>query len=578
MARLIVEKNVPARMRDGTVLSADVYRLDDSERRPVLLTRTPYNKSLPLLSYLPLDPLRAAEAGYVVVVQDSRGRFASEGTFYPFLNEAADGYDTVEWAAAQPWSNGNVGMYGISYFGATQWLAATTAPPHLKAIFPSLTASDYHEGWTYQGGAFALGFNLSWTMAILAPETLMRQAKTNSQAAEDLGRVLAGVDQMHDWFRTRPLSAFPLFRLGAPYYYDWLSHADEDDYWNRWKIEAHYAHITVPAYNLGGWHDIFLGGTIRNFLGMCSQGKTREARDGQKLLIGPWAHTVPYSNVVGEVDFGLAASPLAADLDGLHLRWFDRWLKGVNNGISEEPPVRLFVMGANTWRNEHEWPLARTRYVNYYLHSDGRANSLHGDGGLSPEKPAAEKPDVYLYDPRNPAPTRGGGLCCWAGSVPDGAYDQRPVEERPDVLVFSTPVLESDIEVTGPITVTLFAASSAPDTDFTAKLVDVHANGFARNLTDGIIRARYRESTRTAKLIEPGRVYEYTLDLWATSNVFKAGHRIRLEISSANFPRFDANPNTGRVCAGEAEVQPALQTVFHDTDRPSCVRLPIIPQ
>jgi putative CocE/NonD family hydrolase len=565
-------------MRDGTILRADVYRLDDGQRHPVLLSRTPYNKSLPLLSYLPLDPIRAAAAGYAVVIQDSRGRFTSEGAFCPFLNEAADGYDTVEWAATQSWSNGNVGMYGISYFGATQWLAATAAPPHLKAIFPSLTASDYHEGWTYQGGAFALGFNMSWTMAVLAPETLMRLAKTEPRATNELTQLLGGVDKMHDWFRFLPQHEFPLFRNGAPYYYDWLAHPGEDDYWTQWKIENFYSQMTVPAYNLGGWHDIFLGGTIRNFLGMREQGKTREAREGQKLIIGPWAHTVPYSNVVGEVDFGLAAAGAALDLDGMHLRWFDHWLKGINTGLMEEPPVRLFVMGTNVWRTENEWPLARTRYTNYYFHSEGKANSVHGGGTLSLEKPGTEKSDVYLYDPRNPAPTRGGGLCCWAGSVPNGAYDQRPVEERPDVLVFSTSVLESDVEVTGPITVTLFAASSASDTDFTAKLVDVHPNGFARNLTDGIIRARYRESTRTAKLIEPGRVYEYTIDLWATSNVFRAGHRIRLEISSANFPRFDANPNTGRTIATEGEGQPALQTVFHDSERPSHVRLPIIPQ
>jgi putative CocE/NonD family hydrolase len=578
MSRVVVEKSVAVPMRDGTILRADVYRQDDNRPRPVLLTRTPYNKSLPLLSYLPLDPLRAAEAGYVVVIQDSRGRYSSDGIFYPFLNEAEDGYDTVEWAAVQPWADANVGMYGLSYFGATQWLAATTAPPHLKAIFPSITASDYHEGWAYQGGAFALGFNLSWTMAVLAPETLMRLTKTNPQAAEDLTALLGGVDRMHDWFRSRPLKDFPLFRLGAPYYYDWLAHADEDDYWTRWKIENMYPSINIPAYHLGGWHDIFLGGTLRNFLGMRERAKSHEAREGQKLIIGPWAHTVPYNNVVGEVDFGLSAAPLMVDLDGLHLRWFDYWLKGIKNGIMEEPPVRLFVMGENIWRSENEWPLVRTRYVHYYFHSEGQANSLHGDGMLSPEKPTNEKSDVYVYDPRNPVPTRGGGLCCWAGSVPNGAYDQRPIEERADVLVYSTPVLDSDLEVTGPITVTLFAASSAPDTDFTAKLVDVHPNGFARNLTDGIIRARYRETTQAAKLIEPHRVYEYTIDLWATSNVFKAGHRLRVEISSSNFPRFDANPNTGRACASEREGQPALQTLFHDSDRPSHIRVPIIPK
>ena len=274
---------------------------------------------------------------------------------------------------------------------------------------------------------------------------------------------------------------------------------------------------------------------------------------------------------------GCRVQAVAADLDGMHLRWFDYWLKGKKNGLLEEPPVRIFVMGENAWRTENEWPLARTQYTKYYLHSNGNAKSLRGDGSLSPQQPRSEPADVYVSDPRNPVPTKGGGLCCWPAAVPGGAFDQRPVEERADVLVYTTPVLEHDVEVTGPISVTLYAATSAVDTDFTAKLVDVHPDGYARNLTDSIIRGRVPRDAGKATLLTPGEVYEYTIDLWATSNVFKAGHRIRVEIASSNFPRFDRNPQTGEASGEASRLEPALQHVFHDETRASHVVLPVIP-
>jgi uncharacterized protein len=575
---IVIEKNVPVRMRDGVVLFADVFRPAAQGKYPVILQRTPYNKNLTTVGLLMFDVIRAAGEGYAVVIQDSRGRYASEGEFYTFRDDIADGYDTVEWCAVQPWSDGNVGMYGASYVGATQWLAAVSQPPHLKAMFPLITASDYHEGWAYQGGAFALGFNESWTMTFLAPDTFQRLMKTKPELGEKLGKMLQGVDDMCQWFRSMPLKDFPLFGEAAPYFYDWLAHPDEDDYWAQWNVEARHHTIRVPACNVGGWYDIFLGGTIRNFLGMRECGATPEARQGQKLILGPWFHTLPLNNIAGEVNHGLSTTSLAMDMDGLHLRWFDYWLKGKKNGVLEEPPVRIFVMGENRWRTENEWPLTRTQYTKYYLHSGGKANSLRGDGSLSPESPRAEPTDVYVADPRNPVPTRGGGLCCWPAAVPGGAFDQRSIEERPDVLVYTTPVLDRDVEVTGPITLTLFAATSAVDTDFTAKLVDVHPDGYARNLTDGIIRGRYRESRRKATLLKPGEVYEYTIDLWATSNVFKAGHRIRLDIASSNFPRFDRNPQTGEASSEASRLEPALQRVFHDDLRPSHVMLPIIPK
>jgi putative CocE/NonD family hydrolase len=579
--RLMVERDVPIDMRDGTVLRADVYRPDSAERFPVLLQRTPYDKGLPRISALLLNPIRAASAGYAVVVQDVRGRFASDGEFYTFRHEGEDGYDTIAWAAAQPWSSGKVGMFGLSYVGATQWLAAVPTPPALATMVPVVTASDYHEGWAYQGGAFELGFNASWTLSNLALATLVKRQQAGERFPEGFREdYIRLVDNMCEVFDTLPLQDLPLLEEHnlAPYYYDWLQHPTDDAYWRQWSIESQHDKVTVPALHVGGWYDIFLGGTLRNYLGMRQSGGSPEARQYQRLLIGPWKHGLPLSSVSGDMAFGVMAESFAIDLEGMQLRWYDHWLKGLDNGVRQDAPVRLFVMGENVWREEQEWPLARTQFTPYYLHSRGKANSLHGDGVLSPEEPGSEQPDRFLYDPRHPVPTRGGPLCCWPGALPQGGYDQTPVETRQDVLVYTTPPLQEDVEVTGPVTVTLYAASSAVDTDFTAKLVDVHPSGWAQNLTDGIIRARYRQGTVQAEPIVPGQVYEYTIDLWATSNVFKVGHCIRLEISSSNFPRFDRNPNTGGELATETELLPAIQTVYHDGTSPSHVTLPLIPR
>jgi putative CocE/NonD family hydrolase len=575
---LRVETNLPVKMRDGVVLYADLYRPDSPGPFPVALQRTPYDKGA-AGSMTNLDPMKAARNGYAVVIQDTRGRYTSEGEFYAFRDEINDGYDTVEWAAAQPWSTGKVGMYGASYVGATQWLAAVARPPHLAAIVPNVTASNYHEGWAYQGGAFELGFNVSWTLLQLTLANFGALSSAKSVPTEKRRDLIDAVNDMELSFRHLPTKDLPQLQGGlADYYYDWLAHPEFDDYWKNLCIEDNHPRLNVPAYNIGGWYDIFLGGTIRNFLGMRANGGSDDAKRGQKLLIGPWQHGSRGGSVVGDHYFGLAADAMAADLDGVHFRWFDYWLKGIDNGVLDEPPVRVFVMGDNVWREEQEWPLARVQNTSYYLHSQGKANSSSGDGSLSPEAPGEEPPDVYLYNPADPVPTRGGGLCCNPYFAANGAFDQQDIEARPDVLVYSTPPLERDLEVTGPVTVTLWAATSQTDTDFTAKLVDVCEDGCARNLTDGIIRARYRDSSSNASFVEPGRVYHYTIDLWATSNVFQRGHRIRVEISSSNFPRFDRNTNTGNVIAGDAEFKPALQTVMHDAQHPSHITLPVVPR
>ena len=572
--KIVIEKDLLIPMRDGTVLKGDLYRPDGPERLPVLLNRTPYGKSGPMLRQA-MDPVRAALNDYNVLIQDCRGRYTSQGTWTCFTSETQDGYDTVEWAARQAWADGKVGTWGSSYMGVTQWLAATQTPPSLKAMAPGLTASNYHDGWTYQGGAFCLGFNLSWAMTALAPNGLMRARQDNPAASTELGQVIGGIDEMRKWLDVIALKDLPIFRIGAPYFFDWLEYPAYDDYWRKIDIETFHDRINVPAFNIGGWYDIFLGGTLRNFIGMGARGATPQARAGQQLLVGPWPHGLPRANMAGEVDFGYRAAPLSIDQDRMVLNFFDRWLKGIQR--AQGAAVQLFVMGPNRWRDEKEWPLARTDWQRYYLHSSGRANTAAGDGALATDAPDREPPDSFVYNPLDPTPTRGGGLCCYPAVVPGGAFDQTAIESRSDVLVYSTQPLREDLEVTGPITLTLYASSSAPDTDFTAKLVDVEPDGYARNLTDGIIRARYRESRSDARLLNPGEVYEYTIDLGATCNVFKAGHRLRLEIGSSNFPRFDRNPNTGHDLFADAETRPALQTVMHRAGYASYLTLPVIP-
>ncbi len=569
-----VDRNVPVPMHDGTVLFADVYRPAGPGPYPTLLQRTPYDKQN---AGSPPFILRAAGSGYAVVVQDVRGRFESEGSFFAFVNERQDGYDTLDWLATQPWCDGNVGMFGGSYVGLTQWQAAISGHPALKAIVPNVTAADYHAGWTYQGGAFQLGFNLSWTMSVLAINTVLRKRKEDPAAEATFQALLDGADNLPEEFTRLPLVGHEILSAFAPYYDDWVNHPTYDDFWANLDVSTRHDTLNVAALNMGGWYDIFQKGTIDNFTGMRAKAPTA-VRDRQGLVVGPWNHGgMVRGNPIGAYDFGMRSTGAVIDADAAQLRWYDRWLRSIENGVDREPPIRLFVMGSNQWRDEHEWPLARTDWQEWFLHSGGKANSLNGDGALSRESPASEPPDAYVYNPRNPVPTMGGGLCCNAVVSQGGAYDQRAVEAREDVLVYTTPPLEQPVEVTGPGKLILHASSSAPDTDWTAKLVDVAPCGYARNLTDGILRARYRTSMREGTPITPGEVIEYTVDMWATSNTFLPGHCIRLEISSSNFPRFDRNPNTGELPGRSPEMVSALQTVFHSLEHPSRLVLPVIP-
>jgi putative CocE/NonD family hydrolase len=582
--QITVEFDVPVTMRDGVTLRANIYRPVGEGRWPVLLTRLPYGKDFPLGSSA-LDPAQAARRGYVVIVQDTRGRFTSEGEWAPFRFEAEDGYDTVEWAAQLPYSDGNVGMYGASYFGFTQWSAATQRPPSLKAMIPYITWNDPLNGVLFRGGALELGVMASWQL-MMGMDELARRYRNDADPRR-LGEALYKLVQDFDALGTQgywslPLKDFaPIKRNNvAASFFDTIEHAMDRQYSDFMTIRGKHERVTVPTFNIGGWYDIFLKDTIDNFNIMRHHGPTPAARQS-KLLIGPWTHGNG-TNPIGDMNFGFASTLALIDLQidfmSLQLRWFSQFLKGQETGILSEAPIKLFVMGANMWRDEQEWPLTRAVETRYYLHSQGHANTLNGDGLLSTRVPENESPDQYDYDPANPVMTRGGALLM-TPEFPAGPRDQTPTESRTDVLVYSTPVLEQDIEVTGPITVHLWAVSSAPDTDFVARLVDVHPNGYVQNLTDGIIRARYRNfgHGEAPSLIEPGKAYEYEIDLWATSNLFKKGHRIRLDITSSNFPRWDRNPNTGHAFGEDSELVIAHQTILHDAEHPSYITLPIVP-
>ncbi|MGH2497518.1 MAG: CocE/NonD family hydrolase [Ktedonobacteraceae bacterium] len=584
---IVVDFDVPAKMRDGTTLRANIYRPVGEGKWPVLLTRLPYGKDLPGGTAI-LDPAQVARRGYVVIVQDTRGRSASEGEWVPFIYEAQDGYDTVEWAAQLPHSNGSVGMYGISYFGFTQWATAVLQPPALKAIVPAQTWNDPFNGVTFRGGALELGSAGSWQL-MMGIDVLMRRHRNDPQA---LGRSIYLLAKETDALGKQGYWSLPLREFGplqrhdiAPQFFEnFNSPLDrEHELVKPLAIFQQQERVTVPAFNVGGWYDIFLQDTIANFKFLRENGNSPEARQS-KLLIGPWTHG-SFSNPVGELNFGFGSSAafidLQIDFGSLQVRWFDHWLKGIDTGMLKEAPIKLFVMGANVWRDEQEWPLARAVDTRYYLHSNDRANSLHGNGYLTTDKPDSHEPasDRYEYDPANPVITHGGALLMTPEYAP-GPYDQRATESRQDVLVYTSGELKEDLEVTGPVTVHLWAISSASDTDFVARLVDVHPDGYAQNLTDGIIRARYRNFQRgesLPSLIEPGKAYEYEIDLWATSNVFKAGHRIRLDVTSSNFPRWDRNPNTGHDFGVDTETAVARQTILHDPEHASYVVLPVVP-
>lgn len=591
---LVIEKNVEARMRDGVVLRADIYRPTAAGRRPALLQRTPYSKN-PGTSDSQFH--RLARAGFVVVVQDTRGRYTSDGVAVPH-DEGADGYDTVEWVAGLPYVDGRVGMFGGSYSATVQLLAAPLQPPHLVALFPSASYASRYE-MVFQGGAFYLGDGLSWSLG-QAKDVRRRQLEPQANRDGELGLTPEERKQLNDdWYWQLPLAdvktPIDLHRY-APGYYDLLRHPAYGPFWTTFDVREKHPRFQVPAYHLTGWYDSLLNGTLANFSGLRANAGTAFARRNQRLIVGPWTHARPTAATtrIGDVDFGAEAG---FDSEGLIVRWFRHWLPQAPGGgagaggtgeastpargVAAAPgraasdfdgaPVRLFLMGANRWRDEQEWPLARARPTAFHLRSASGARGLAGDGRLTPEAPASESPDTFAYDPNRPVPTGRFGAY---SRMP---VDRREIQAREDVLVYTSDPLSAPLEVTGPIRATLWVTSSATDTDFTAAVSDVFPDGTARALTDGILRMRYRDSRTTPALMTPGTPYEITIEVGATGNVFLPGHRIRLEISSSNFPRYDRNPNTGAPFATGAATAVARQTVFHDATRPSRLILPVIP-
>jgi uncharacterized protein len=570
-APMVAEHNAPAGMRDGTILRADIYRPAVGGPFPALLVRTPYGE--PLVRTAPVLP--AVDAGFAVVLQHCRGTGTSDGEFTPFASEPDDGVDTIGWCARQPWCNGRVGMYGPSYLGMVQFAAAAAAPPALRCLLPVVAPADYYGGLAYRQGALQLGQLLGW-YTLKSAQTLQYRAAAGEDVSADMRALLRHMANMVADYRHLPAREAPAVSRILPAWQQWLDHERHDAFWSELSYAAGRARITTPALHVGGWFDLFLGGTLDNFQTLSRSAATEHARRNQALVIGPWTH-MDQTGTAGELNYGMAASALAVQLEQQQIRFLRRFTADEAAGW-DGPRVRLFVMGDNVWRDEDDWPLARTEWTRWYLHPAG---------ALSPEPPG---PDAgasrFRYDPADPVPTVGGPTLIPVGG-PDGGVswmagprDQRAIEARPDVLSFTSEVLGGDLEVTGPLTVTLHAGTSAADTDFTAKLVDVWPDGRAMAVADGIVRARYRDGTGQPDPVTPGRVSEYAIDLIATSQVFKAGHRVRVDVSSSNFPCFDRNPGNGApaATATERDFVVAEQTICHDAGRPSYITLPVIPR
>jgi len=550
-----VKPAVPLPMRDGVKLSTDLYFPAGAEKSPVILIRTPYKKEN--------EELRArfyTRRGYVVAVQDVRGRFGSEGVWEPFVHEAKDGYDAIEWLARQPWSNGKVGMIGASYLGWVQWCAASMHPPHLAAMIPNVSPPDPFHNFPYDHGILLLQPALWWTDVV------------ESNATADLSGVkLAAAARKN---LQEPLKALPVVDLDKavlekenPYWRRWLAHPSPDAYWADSMFSDKLKAVNVPVFHQSGWFDGDTIGTKLNYLKMAGYGHTN-----QKLTIGPWDHTDTATQISMEQDFGPAAN---IDLQQDYLRWFDHWLKGMDNGIAKEPPVSLFVMGSNRWLRGAAYPLPETHFERLYLSSSGHANTSKGDGQLGFDQPGSKQKqavDRYVYDPGEPTPEPNS----------DSAERDRLAAARKDILVYTTDRFEKPHTIAGPVSAVLYASSSARDTDWFVRFVEVDEDGKSSLLwtggSAGHIRARYRNSLAKPELLKPGKVYKYTIDLWHTGVTIPPGHRLRVEVSSAAFPLFERNLNTGGSNETETHFASAEQTIYHDARHPSHILLPMIPE
>jgi putative CocE/NonD family hydrolase len=573
MAQAIrVDRDIPFTTRDGITLRADVFRPDNQAKHPAILIRTPYGKE-PSANSDYFSPLTAAFAGYAVVIQDVRGRNASEGSFMAGGgSDGDDGYDTVEAVAAESWCDGNVGMAGASYLGAVQWRAALTAPPHLKAIAPHIVSPN-RLFETRRAGVHDLKMTLGWraAMALDTLGKLSAQGKDVSSSLRAAREALADLDGACEFL---PLNAMPLMVADGLQARGRFGEEDLKALKSESEIFLDCSRIHIPVMQAGGWYDNFIGDMARTFEGLRENAGSLSARQGQYLLVGPWTHGVRLGSQVGELNFGRQASGLGAMSTLRHLAFFDKYLRGVER--TELVAVRYFVMGANEWRNAETWPLPGTARQRFFLRSGGRANTAHGDGRLSRDEPGAEAPDTYVYDPASPVRSRGGRINPDLGE-PAGPLDQSVVEKRADVICYTSDELDADMEVTGSIELQLFAASSGRDTDFMARLVDVYPDGRAINIAEGCIRARYRSGVLRPQLLSPGEPYPFRIDMGVTSHLFRRGHRLRVHLTSSDFPRFDRNMNTGNPIGEDAIGVPAQQTVFHRAGLASYIDLPVIP-
>jgi putative CocE/NonD family hydrolase len=560
---IVVERNVAIPMRDGSILRADIYRPRAEGRFPVLVERVIYElveRCTPNAEYF-------VPRGYVFVGQSVRGAFGSEGVLNLFKDDGwganRDGYDTIEWAGTQPWSNGKVGMVDGSYSGITQYMVAPTRPPHLKALFVREGSIDFHYDGAFRGGAYQLHLHRKWTFETMLSHLQHESAPPGTAAARN--RLEQALEELESWNRHRPLKSCPPLEGVADWYFEHLDHPEDGPYWWATNMGLKFNEIDVPIMHLGAWFDIFIDSTLRAFQGIRAHGRTDACRQAQRLVIGPWIHGPDNTDQqqVGQLDFGIEAR---YHLNTQRLQWYDYWLKGVDNGLMAGPPIRVFLMGDNRWLDLETWPPPGVRYQPLYLRA-GQNETGSNKGDLTFQIPEeAESPDSFVDDPDDPIPS----LITYPEQ---GPTDHRPVEAR--MLTYTSEVLDQDLTIIGPLKAVLYGLSSAPDTNWVVRLSNVWPDGRSISVCDGILQARYRNSPERPELMTPGQIYRFEVDLWSTAQVFKAGHRIRVSIAGSDFPRYAPNLNTGGRFGGGVRGQIAINTIFHDATRPSHVVLPV---
>ena len=555
--------NIPVPMRDGINLSADIWLPPSTQGTgpwPALLLRTIYdNQEARYIGWA----REFTNRGYAVIMQDCRGRGDSDGEWIPYVCELYDGYDTHEWIGKQDWCDGNLGTFGLSYPGFTQTLPATLRSKYLKAVAPIASQQDNYGHHRVNG---VIHHNVAFAFLNMLGRSMQYES-------------LKHFDQDTFFFELPIDTAMEKVSNTHPYYKGVMEHEQYDEWWSSYSLRDKYSEMAIPSLFITGWFDSLSNENFKLFNGWTKKAKTQDARSKTKLIIGPWSHQIaPWGRVPmgenGEYADRTFGKQALSDVIEMHMHWYDQRLKGINTGVDEEAPIKLFVMGKNIWRDEYEWPLERTKWTKFYLSSSG--NAVNDGGGLYPEiKNNDQISDSFIYDPANPVPSLGSQYQTYDFC---GPHDRSHIQRRPDVLTFTTDVLTEDMEITGPISATIWASSDAKDTDFTATLTDLEPDGKAIALCEGIVRARFRNGTENPEMMVPGEIYKFEIDMWNTSNTFIKGHRIRIEISSSNFPRYNRNLNSGNPIASDIDITIANQTVYHGIQYPSHINLPVIPK